>query len=63
MDYQNFVGLPLEKVEKILKSQSIPYFVKENGDAQRKFDTVLVVNAVEQQNKLKLVVDKFMLNI
>ena len=63
MNCQHYIGLPLEQVEKELKEQSIPYVVEENGNLQKKFDTILVVKATKQNGVVKLVVDKFKLDI
>lgn len=64
MDYQNFIGYPLDFVCNKLKEMSIDYTIFENSDEHKKFDTLLVVKIEEQgDGSLKLWTDKFLLYI
>ena len=63
MDYQNFVGMPLLKVLDELTQAKVSYIIEEQNAVQKKYDTVLVVKVVELDNKIKLVTDRFLLDI
>lgn len=63
MDTNQFIGLPVEVVTKKLQEDGIAYKIKENSDIQKKYDTILVVNAVKKDNYLEITTDKFMFYI
>ena len=63
MDYQNFIGRPLSYVLNELDSIGVSYIIEEHNKIQKKFDTVLVVKVEQLDNAIKLVVDRFLLDI
>ena len=63
MNYQNFVGMPLLKVLDELNKAKVSYIIEEQNAVQKKYDTVLVVKVVKLDNKIKLVTDRFLLDI
>ena len=63
MNINNYVGFPIETVKKELDKNLIKYKVVESSDAQRNFDTILVVKVTQKDDYIELVTDKFMLNI
>ena len=63
MNHQNFVGMPLLKVLDELNKAKVSYIIEEQNAVQKKYDTVLVVKVVELDNKIKLVTDRFLLDI
>lgn len=63
MDYQNFIGRPLSYVLNELDSIGVSYIIEEHNKIQKKFDTVLVVKVEQLDNAIKLVVDRFLLEI
>lgn len=63
MDYQKFVGMPLLKVLDELNKAGVSYIIEEQNDVQKKYDTVLVVKVSKLDDKIKLVTDKFLLDI
>ena len=60
MNYDNFIGLPIETVKHKLEQSSIKYIVTENSDIQKKFDTLLVVKIRPLEENIT---DKFLLDI
>lgn len=64
MNYDNFIGLPIETVKHKLEQSSIKYIVTENSDIQKKFDTLLVVKIRPlEENLVEIITDKFLLDI
>ena len=64
MDFENFIGLPLDEVERTLQSADIKYKIKENSSIQKHFDTIIVIKIVKlSETFVELITDKFLLNI
>lgn len=63
MDFQNYIGYPLEVVEQELKNRNINYKVVESSEIQKKFDTILVVKISQKEEYVEIVTDRFLLNI
>lgn len=63
LDFNDLIGLPLEKAKEKLKSNNLSYEIIENNSQMKIFDTLLVVQVNVNQNKIVLVVEKFLLNI
>lgn len=64
MDFNRFIGMPLETVKHKLDSCKIKYIVTENSDIQKKYDTLLVVNIRNtEKDFVELITDKFLLQI
>ncbi len=63
LDFNDLIGLPLEKAKEKLKSNNLSYEIIESNSQMKNFDTLLVVQVNVNQNKIVLVVDKFLLNI
>ena len=63
MDYQNFIGMPLLKVLNELNNDGVSYIIEEQNSIQKKYDTVLVVKVEKLESKVKLITDKFLLDI
>jgi|GEM_PF-5452957 len=63
MDYQNFIGMPLLKVLNELNNDGVSYIIEEQNSIQKKYDTVLVVKVEKLEGKVKLITDKFLLDI
>jgi len=63
MEYQNYIGKPLDDVLSELNKLGIAYIIEDNNGSKEKFDTVLVVKVEKVNDKLKIVTDKFLLNV
>lgn len=63
MNTNQFIGLPVEVVTKKLEEEGISYKIKESSNIQKKYDTILVVNAVKKEDYVELTTDKFLLYI
>ena len=64
MDYKSLIGLPLNKVTALLKEQKIKFTVVETECFKQKYDTILVVKIVlDNENTLKIFTDRFLLHI
>ena len=62
MNYQDYVGYPLNVVEDIFKKKNIKYKVLNINSNKEVFDTLLVVKITENE-EVNIYVDRFLLNI
>ena len=62
MNYQDYVGYPLNVVEDIFKKKNIKYKVLNINSNKEAFDTLLVVKITENE-EVNIYVDRFLLNI
>ena len=63
MDYSNFIGFTLFEVEEFFKKNGIDYFVTYVNSKKEQFDNFLVVNIKQEDKKVNIIVDRFLINI
>lgn len=63
MDFSKFIGYPLCEVEEFFKKNSIDYFVTYVNSKKENFDNHLVVNIKQENGKVNIIVDRFLLYI
>lgn len=63
MNYQKFVGYPLDYVIKELDNLSIKYKIIESSKIDKAYDILLVVKIVKTECCLEITTDKFLMDI
>ena len=63
MNFEDYIGYPLDYVKTELKSKNIEYKVIESSEIQKNYDTILVVRITQKDGFVEIITDKFLLNI
>ena len=63
MNYQDFIGFELNEVINILKQNKIDYEVIYIESNKEKYDKLLVTNVKTFNDKVKVYVDRFLLQV
>ena len=63
MNYNDFIGYPLDFVAQKFDELRIKYKIAESSDIQKKYDTILVIKISQKSDCVEIVTDKFLLYI
>jgi len=63
MNFNEFIGYPIDFVKQKLDEMCLKYKVVESSDIQKNYDTVLVTKITQRNDVLEIVTDKFLLYI
>ena len=63
MNFDEFIGYPIDFVKQKLDDLKIKYKIAESSDIQKKYDTILVTKIVQKDDFVKIVTDRFLLYI
>lgn len=63
MNFNDFIGCPLADIVDYCKSNNIEYTVTELETTKLNYDTMLVVKVQVLEDKVNIIVDRFLLEI
>lgn len=63
MNFDEFIGYPIEFVKQKLDDLGIRYKIAESSDIQKKYDTILVTKITKNDDCVEIVTDRFLLYI
>ena len=63
MNFDEFIGYPIDFVKQKLDELEIKYKIAESSDIQKRYDTILVTRVTQDGDYLIIVTDKFLLYI
>lgn len=63
MNFDEFIGYPVNFVKQKLDELGIKYKIAESSDIQKRYDTILVIKITQSDDCVEIVTDRFLLYI